>query len=259
MQIACHEACSNCDRARLPFGPGSVTVEADARRRGRASLRGAGQRRLGRAPRRPVPYRGHGLPLMEALDGVRGGRARRRTAATPGPPATVSACMPSYLGACSSTHSNGSGIPASASRVGRAFVYIDPYRVPDGAPPADLILVTHGHYDHFSPQDVERLSTREHLARGPGGGGRAGERPGALDRAGRGARGRARARRARARDRGLQHLQARRRRQALPPARRRLGGLRAERARRAALPLGRHRRDPRDGQRDRASTWRCCR
>lgn len=39
-----------------------------------------------------------------------------------------------------------------------ATVYIDPYRVPEGAPPADAILVTHGHYDHFSPQDVERLS-----------------------------------------------------------------------------------------------------
>jgi L-ascorbate metabolism protein UlaG (beta-lactamase superfamily) len=39
-----------------------------------------------------------------------------------------------------------------------AVLYIDPYRVPPGAPPADAILVTHGHYDHFSPQDVERLS-----------------------------------------------------------------------------------------------------
>lgn len=39
-----------------------------------------------------------------------------------------------------------------------ATVYIDPYRVPPSAPKADLILVTHGHYDHFSPQDVERLS-----------------------------------------------------------------------------------------------------
>jgi L-ascorbate metabolism protein UlaG (beta-lactamase superfamily) len=39
-----------------------------------------------------------------------------------------------------------------------ATVYIDPYRVPPGAPPADAILVTHGHYDHFSPQDVEALS-----------------------------------------------------------------------------------------------------
>ena len=52
-------------------------------------------------------------------------------------------------------------------RVGRAVLYIDPYRVPDGAPPADLILITHGHYDHFSPQDVERLSTRETWLVGP--------------------------------------------------------------------------------------------
>jgi L-ascorbate metabolism protein UlaG (beta-lactamase superfamily) len=36
-------------------------------------------------------------------------------------------------------------------------IYIDPYRV-SGGPKADVILVTHGHYDHFSPQDVERLS-----------------------------------------------------------------------------------------------------
>jgi L-ascorbate metabolism protein UlaG (beta-lactamase superfamily) len=51
--------------------------------------------------------------------------------------------------------------------VGRAVVYIDPYRVDDGAPPADLILVTHGHYDHFSPQDVERLSTPSTWLVGP--------------------------------------------------------------------------------------------
>ncbi|HEX8067084.1 MAG TPA: MBL fold metallo-hydrolase [Thermoleophilaceae bacterium] len=42
-------------------------------------------------------------------------------------------------------------------RAGRFVTYIDPYRVGDG-PEADLILITHGHYDHFSPQDVERLS-----------------------------------------------------------------------------------------------------
>jgi L-ascorbate metabolism protein UlaG (beta-lactamase superfamily) len=52
-------------------------------------------------------------------------------------------------------------------RAGRAVVYLDPYRVPDGAPPADLILVTHGHYDHFSPQDIERLSKRGTWLIGP--------------------------------------------------------------------------------------------
>lgn len=41
---------------------------------------------------------------------------------------------------------------------GSAVIYIDPYRVRASAREADLILVTHGHYDHFSPQDIERLT-----------------------------------------------------------------------------------------------------
>lgn len=40
---------------------------------------------------------------------------------------------------------------------GRASIYIDPYRVGGDAPPADLILITHQHFDHFSIQDLERL------------------------------------------------------------------------------------------------------
>lgn len=43
-------------------------------------------------------------------------------------------------------------------RAGRTTVYIDPYRVADAAPRADLILITHGHYDHFSPRDIQALS-----------------------------------------------------------------------------------------------------
>jgi L-ascorbate metabolism protein UlaG (beta-lactamase superfamily) len=59
------------------------------------------------------------------------------------------------------------GHAAFRVNLGRATVYIDPYRIPEGAPPADLILITHGHYDHFSPQDVERLSTRHTWLVGP--------------------------------------------------------------------------------------------
>jgi L-ascorbate metabolism protein UlaG (beta-lactamase superfamily) len=44
--------------------------------------------------------------------------------------------------------------------VGKANVYIDPYRIPAGAPKADLVLITHSHYDHFSPQDLERVSQK---------------------------------------------------------------------------------------------------
>lgn len=51
-------------------------------------------------------------------------------------------------------------------RAGRAAIYIDPYRVAS-VRKADLILITHGHYDHFSPQDVEKLSTPETIVIAP--------------------------------------------------------------------------------------------
>jgi L-ascorbate metabolism protein UlaG (beta-lactamase superfamily) len=41
--------------------------------------------------------------------------------------------------------------------VGRASIYIDPYRIAADEPKADLILISHQHYDHFSIQDIERL------------------------------------------------------------------------------------------------------
>lgn len=38
-------------------------------------------------------------------------------------------------------------------------IYIDPWRISDRHPPADIILVTHEHYDHCSPRDIEKLLT----------------------------------------------------------------------------------------------------
>jgi L-ascorbate metabolism protein UlaG (beta-lactamase superfamily) len=48
----------------------------------------------------------------------------------------------------------------SGFRIGAAkrWIYIDPYRVSADQPKADLVLITHQHYDHFSPQDLERVS-----------------------------------------------------------------------------------------------------
>ncbi|HET9015691.1 MAG TPA: MBL fold metallo-hydrolase [Thermomicrobiaceae bacterium] len=38
-----------------------------------------------------------------------------------------------------------------------ARVYIDPYRLPDSEPPADIILVSHHHGDHLSLESIDRV------------------------------------------------------------------------------------------------------
>ncbi len=40
---------------------------------------------------------------------------------------------------------------------GEATVYIDPWKLPPDSPKADIILITHDHYDHCSPEDVARI------------------------------------------------------------------------------------------------------
>lgn len=39
-------------------------------------------------------------------------------------------------------------------------IYVDPYQI-TGGPPADLILITHDHFDHCSPEDIEKIQTPE--------------------------------------------------------------------------------------------------
>jgi len=41
---------------------------------------------------------------------------------------------------------------------GPPIIYIDPWKLPAGSLPADLILVTHDHFDHCSPEDVKKIS-----------------------------------------------------------------------------------------------------
>ena len=36
-------------------------------------------------------------------------------------------------------------------------IYIDPYQIPDGSEKADLILITHSHYDHCSIEDLQKI------------------------------------------------------------------------------------------------------
>jgi L-ascorbate metabolism protein UlaG (beta-lactamase superfamily) len=38
-------------------------------------------------------------------------------------------------------------------------IYIDPWGTPADAPPADVIVITHAHHDHFCIEDITRLST----------------------------------------------------------------------------------------------------
>ncbi len=39
----------------------------------------------------------------------------------------------------------------------KKVIYIDPYKIKDGLEPADIILITHSHYDHCSYPDIGKI------------------------------------------------------------------------------------------------------
>lgn len=49
---------------------------------------------------------------------------------------------------------------ASFRLTGEKVVYIDPWQL-KGGEPADIILITHGHHDHCSPEDVAKIRRPE--------------------------------------------------------------------------------------------------
>jgi L-ascorbate metabolism protein UlaG (beta-lactamase superfamily) len=50
---------------------------------------------------------------------------------------------------------------------GKKVVYIDPWKLAPGAEKADVILVTHDHYDHFSKDDIAKISKADTVVVAP--------------------------------------------------------------------------------------------
>lgn len=46
---------------------------------------------------------------------------------------------------------------SSIKITGESTVYVDPFRIADAANDADIILITHDHFDHFSPEDIAKV------------------------------------------------------------------------------------------------------
>jgi L-ascorbate metabolism protein UlaG (beta-lactamase superfamily) len=44
---------------------------------------------------------------------------------------------------------------------GAVTIYIDPWKLPAGAPKADVVLITHAHFDHFSADDIAKIEKPE--------------------------------------------------------------------------------------------------
>ena len=50
---------------------------------------------------------------------------------------------------------------------GEKVVYIDPWKLAPGAEKADVILVTHEHHDHFSKDDIAKISKADTVVVAP--------------------------------------------------------------------------------------------
>jgi L-ascorbate metabolism protein UlaG (beta-lactamase superfamily) len=50
---------------------------------------------------------------------------------------------------------------------GSKNIYVDPWKLIKDQPKSDLILITHPHYDHFSPDDINKIVRNDSVIIGP--------------------------------------------------------------------------------------------
>lgn len=60
-------------------------------------------------------------------------------------------------GPMETTHIHWLGHSAFRIEDGSTQIYIDPFKLPANLPKADIIFITHAHYDHFSEEDIARI------------------------------------------------------------------------------------------------------
>jgi L-ascorbate metabolism protein UlaG (beta-lactamase superfamily) len=46
-------------------------------------------------------------------------------------------------------------------------IYIDPWKISNAAHDADIVLITHDHFDHFVPEDIDKVRNENTLLVGP--------------------------------------------------------------------------------------------
>ncbi len=47
------------------------------------------------------------------------------------------------------------------------YIYVDPWKIKKDEPKGDLVLITHPHYDHCSPEDIDKIRKDQTIIIGP--------------------------------------------------------------------------------------------